>query len=382
MKENCLFCGGACNEVYHFGNQPDAASFSSYFINHCYSLVLRHCKTCDLYQANDSRFGFDDSYQFHSSLAKSYQSVLFDFCSFNTLPKNAVITEIGCNDGSLLSSLQKLGFSSLYGFEPVPHLADKAVELSNAKVCAEPFNLSTFGKVPQSDVVICNHTFHQLPNLNETIEALRLLIKPQGRLIIEVPDFEKIVKENAWEQISHDNACYFTQSSMLNLMSKYFAIEQVTELDLPVSSKRYIFVPKVIPDYNFKKEYSPIDLSTFKRQITFSKFSYLETLIQWKKMHRLEIAAFGAGSRGVSFLNYLGIDRDLITYCVDETPGKWGKLMPKSNIPILSLQTYRELTKKPDIMLILPVNLHREIKQKLEHPACYIKTPSGEFKRV
>jgi len=384
MNDNCFFCGGLCNEIYNFGLQPHSTGFASEHKTTLQSLTLEYCEQCDLYQTGrgSRTFLFEESYQKHSSVSKGYQTVLRDQYNALTLSKDAVITEIGCNDGMLLAALHKIGFKNLFGFEVVPHLANKAVLNSEAKVVAEPFNLSTFGRVPRSDLVICNHTFHQIEKLNEFVEALRLLVKPNGKLIIEVPDFEAIVKNNTWDLIAHENRSYFTQSSMLNIMGKYFAIENVMEMELPVPSKRYTFLPKLIPDYNVKKEKVELDLGTFKRIIPFSKLSYLETLIQWKKLHRMEIAVFGACSKGNSFLNYLGIDHDVISYCVDETPGKCGKRLPKSNIPVISLEAYRELTKKPDVMLITAWNYQREIKEKVNHSACWVKTQHGEFKRV
>lgn len=384
MSENCLFCGGPCNETYSFGYQPCVTRLTTKNGSvTLFPLVLQRCGKCDLFQVSKrAGFLFDESYPIRATVAEYYQSTLRDFYRSYNLSKDAIITDIGCNDGNLLSVLSKLGFSNLYGFEPVSQLANQAVEVSGAKVVAEPFSLSSFGRVPKSDLVICNHTFHQIERLNETIEALKLLVKPQGRLIIEVPDFEWTVKNNAWDMIAHENLSYFTQSSMLNIMSKYFGIEKVTEVDYPVPSKRYTFVPKQIPDYNFPKEHYEFNQTEFRKVTDFQKLCFLETLVQWKKMHRLEIAAFGACSKAVSFFNFLGVDRDIISYCIDETPGKFQKLMPKSGIPIISLNAYRELTKKPDIMLITTWNYARELKEKINHPACWVKTPAGDFKRV
>lgn len=386
MNYICTYCGKPCNELFNFGKQPYSSVYShTETATELHPLLLLHCTSCDLIQSNRNLFRFDERYQYHSSVAKGYQTQSeFFYKTYlqGQSKENSVITEIGANDGLLLSNLQKLGFQNLYGFEQVSHLANKAVERSLAKVVAEPFSLSTFGRVPKSDLIILNQTFQTMPNLNEMVEALRLAIKSQGRVIIEVPDFEALAKQNLWDTVSHENACYFTQSSMLNIMSKYFAIEAVHELDLPLPSKRYIFIPKGIPDYTFKKETYAFDVGSFQRAISFSKFAYLETLIQWKKMHRLEIAAAGACSKASTFFNYLGVDRDLISYCVDDTPGKWGKLMSKSDIPIISTQDYIGLTKKPDIMLITAWNFHKELKDKLGHPACWIKNSNGEFKRV
>ena len=76
------------------------------------------------------------------------------------------------------------------------------------------------------------------------------------------------------------------------------------------------------------------------------------------------IAAFGAAAKGITFLNYLGLDKDTIDFCVDETPYKQGKFMPGSKIPITTMD---ELIKqKPSYILILPWNHKEEIINKLQ----------------
>ena len=64
---------------------------------------------------------------------------------------------------------------------------------------------------------------------------------------------------------------------------------------------------------------------------------------------------------------------DFIDYTVDMSPHKQGHLLPGSHIPIRAPEALRET--KPDVVLILPWNLRREIME--QHS--YVKEWGGRF---
>ena len=77
----------------------------------------------------------------------------------------------------------------------------------------------------------------------------------------------------------------------------------------------------------------------------------------------LKIAAYGAAAKGVTLLNYCGINSDIIDYVVDMNPHKQGKFLPGLRIPIVEIR--RLLQEPPDVLLVLPWNLSTEIKKSI-----------------
>jgi hypothetical protein len=71
------------------------------------------------------------------------------------------------------------------------------------------------------------------------------------------------------------------------------------------------------------------------------------------------VAAYGAPAKGNTLLNTCGITRDLIDFTVDRSPHKQGLLLPGSRLPILSPDEL--VRRQPDVTLILPWNIAREI---------------------
>jgi hypothetical protein len=95
-----------------------------------------------------------------------------------------------------------------------------------------------------------------------------------------------------------------------------------------------------------------------------AKFNLLEFLLDCKRQN-LRVAAYGAAAKGNTLLNFSGIRPDLLPYVVDVNPHKQGKFLPGSRIPIVDEVHLR--MNKPNVILILPWNLHKEITAQLSY---------------
>jgi hypothetical protein len=102
----------------------------------------------------------------------------------------------------------------------------------------------------------------------------------------------------------------------------------------------------------------------FGDRVAEVKRRLLEFLIALRD-HGKQIVGYGAPGKGNTLLNYCGIRNDFLDYTVDANPGKHGKFLPGTHIPIHPPAKLRET--RPDIVLILPWNLKREISAQLEY---------------
>ena len=75
------------------------------------------------------------------------------------------------------------------------------------------------------------------------------------------------------------------------------------------------------------------------------------------------IAAYGAPGKANTLLNYCGIGPDLISFTVDRNPYKHGRFTPGMRIPIRPPEALD--AERPDVVVILPWNLRREIAAQL-----------------
>ena len=93
-----------------------------------------------------------------------------------------------------------------------------------------------------------------------------------------------------------------------------------------------------------------------------SKRELLRFLIDAKEEGK-SIAGYGAPAKGNTLLNYCGIRTDFLDYTVDRSPYKQGRFLPGTHIPIHAPDRIRET--RPDYVLILPWNLKEEIVEQM-----------------
>ncbi len=99
------------------------------------------------------------------------------------------ILDIGCGTGDFLSVCQKGGWS-INGIEP----NEKARVLATKKINDEGAVADTIDAYLKTrkesfDVITMWHVLEHVPNLEQYIEQLKLLLKPEGWLIVAVPNF-------------------------------------------------------------------------------------------------------------------------------------------------------------------------------------------------
>jgi hypothetical protein len=88
------------------------------------------------------------------------------------------------------------------------------------------------------------------------------------------------------------------------------------------------------------------------------KIELLKFLINARDSGKV-VAGYGAAAKGNTFLNYAGIDSDLIAFVVDAARSKQSKFLPGSHIPVHSPEMLSKI--RPDMVLILPWNIADEV---------------------
>jgi hypothetical protein len=75
------------------------------------------------------------------------------------------------------------------------------------------------------------------------------------------------------------------------------------------------------------------------------------------------VVGYGAPAKGNTLHNYCGVTPELLSFTVDRSPAKQGRLLPGTHIPIEAPERLVEAT--PDYVLVLPWNLADEIMSQM-----------------
>lgn len=129
---------------------------------------------------DSSKTFFDQVYQWVKSMMLKKKIGLLE----NHFPQKGNVLDIGAGTGDFLKSAKNSGWE-IHGAEP----SKKARELACKKEIVltentEGFSGSTF------DVITMWHVLEHVPDLEKQLQELDRLLKPNGKLIIAVPNFK------------------------------------------------------------------------------------------------------------------------------------------------------------------------------------------------
>jgi len=147
----------------------------------------------------------------------------------NSLKKNdKSILDIGAGTGDFLSFIQS-EFRSVKGIEP----NQKARELAQEKgISLEQDLKDVKGKL--FDVITMWHVLEHVPNLEETIRDVEALLKPNGILIIAVPNFysfDAAYYKNYWAAFDVPrHLWHFSKASMNKLFSDKLSLLKISPM--------------------------------------------------------------------------------------------------------------------------------------------------------
>ena len=62
----------------------------------------------------------------------------------------------------------------------------------------------------QADLIVGNNVLAQVPDLNDFVAGMKLLLKPEGVITLEFPHLERLMAENQFDTIYHEHFSYFS----------------------------------------------------------------------------------------------------------------------------------------------------------------------------
>jgi SAM-dependent methyltransferase len=381
----CRFCGAKLERTFvDLGMSPLCESFRTRAqlnsMEPFYPLKAYVCESCLLVQLQQfvSPPEIFTEYAYFSSWSDSWLRHAEAYCESAVsrfgLSAASRVVEIASNDGYLLQYFVRRGIPSL-GIEPAANVAEearrKAVE-TRVEFFGEKCARQLVREGLSADLIAANNVLAQVPELNDFVRGLGVLLKPEGVLTLEFPHLQRLVERNEFDTIYHEHFSYFSLLTVRKILEAHgLRIFDVEELATHGGSLRVYACPRASvraerPDNTgavFRRELDAgvgtLDwYETFARKVISTKLDFLEFLISAKRRGKT-VAGYGAPGKATTLLMYCGIGPDLIEYTVDRNPYKHGRFMPGSHIPIYPPGRLRET--RPDYVVILPWNLKDEI---------------------
>lgn len=395
----CRFCGAVLERTFvDLGMSPLCETYPSavelnrgetYYPLHVY--VCDRCFLVQLEQYETAENIFSD-YPYFSSYSDSWLKHAENYCGHMTdrigLTGQSFVVEVASNDGYLLQYFVQRNIPVL-GIEPAANVAQVAVEKGvptlvrffGAQLARQ---LASEGRC--ADLVLGNNVLAQVPDLNDFVEGLRILLKPDGVLTLEFPHLLRLMEHNEFDTIYHEHFSYFSMLSAVRILEahglKVFDVEELTThggslrvYACRAESETRRIEPSVralIAEEEHAGLASGEGYENFASKVKQTKLDLVNFLLTAAREGK-SVAGYGAPGKSATLLHYCGIGKDLIEYTVDRSPYKQGRFLPGTHIPIYHPERIRET--KPDFVVILPWNLKHEIMEQLQ----FIRTWGGRF---
>ncbi len=239
--------------------------------------------------------------------------------------KDKKIIEIGCGCGEYLSIMKQFDLD-VYGLEHLEksvrqcvdnglNVSQGFIESSNSKLANAPF-----------DAFFILNFLEHIPDLNSVLKGIHNNLNDDATGIIEVPNFDMILRNKLFSEFINDHLFYFTRETLSScLQMNGFEVVECKEI-------WYDYIISAVV-----KKRKPLDISDFyNTQENLKK--EIETFINGFQPGK--VAVWGAGHQALAVIALTGLT-DKIKYVVDSAVFKQGKYTPATHLPIVAREKLR-----------------------------------------
>ncbi len=381
--ENCRVCySNKLKEVLSLGDQI-IIGFSDLWDVEQFSapLDLVICEKCGLLQLEYTvpRDIMYKKYWYRSGISTLMISHLKDIVisaqRFINLKKGDLVIDIGANDGTLLRQYTNLELMKV-GFEPselVHYNEDKDIIMINDYFHFDLFR-KEFGNA-KAKIITSIAMFYDLDDPNQFVEDIKECLYEDGLWIIQMNYLGSMLKNNTFDNISHEHLEYYSLHALKYLLDKHNLHMIRAELNEVNGGSIRVYITHNNSSLNFTSE----DTKTVQKILENEKVNnllstttytaYMSTIrevglrltrfLTKEKNEGKVIGIYGASTRGFVLLQFFKIDSKLISFAVDKNSEKWGKFIPGTGVKIYKPDEISE--KKTDYLLLLPYHLLKEV---------------------
>jgi 2-polyprenyl-3-methyl-5-hydroxy-6-metoxy-1,4-benzoquinol methylase len=353
---NCRVCGDVFfkEPILQFKNMPKSAQNfpdeNSLLEDKGVDLDIYQCTGCGLVQLNCEPVSYYKEVIRASAFSedmREFRTKQFDEFVNRFSLKHKKVIEIGCGKGEYLSLMQQSGahaYGTEYSLESSLRCIGEGLSVENTYIEDKNCQLSN---APFDAFFIMNF-FEHLPDPNTVLKGVYNNLSDDGIGLIEVPNFNMILKKNMFSEFIADHLFYFTKETLTSTLER--------------SGFEIIECKEVWYDY--------IISATIRKRKKTNVSRFYEHQMKIKKeindyicsFGSSPVAVWGAGHQSLAVLSLCEISNK-ICYVVDDALFKQDKYTPSTHIPIVSADEIK--TKPPAAIIVMAASYSDEVSKKV-----------------
>ena len=379
----CIVCSSTSTKVFlDLGNMAYANQFvgAEQLVDQApgHPLRVSFCEDCYHVQLADPAppKHLFEHYLYVSSVSSTLRNHLYGLAetviSRLNIPRNSLIVDVGCNDGTLLEGFRKQGCDNIYGVDPAKNLAPLAAN-KGIRVEVDFFTSESamrVGTERSAQVITMTNSFPHVPNLAELCAAFDYLLADDGVIVIEAQYLVDLLACRAFDTVYHEHVSYWALRPAMRLFGQYgFEVIDVERLPVHHGQLRYwiqregvgVISPAVQQYVDLEQQLGLHSLATYEdfgKEVCMVKKRVLDWLERILGSGQ-RVAGYGAPAKGNTLLSYLGLGTTELEYIADKSPLKQGLYTPGTHIPVVAPKRLTE--DRPDYLLVLALNFIEEI---------------------
>jgi nucleoside-diphosphate-sugar epimerase len=255
------------------------------------------------------------------------------------IKKDSLVVEVGRGKGDFVEMLQANGFFKIHGY-------DASYDGNNPAI--EKRYLKESDRI-KADLVILRHVLEHVPNPYNFLSMLKAVFG-NVKIYIEVPNYDWIVTNKTFFDITYEHVNYFSPQSL----KKLFDASTTTHGLLFDDQYQYVVADLSSLNIEFNELYeskqweyvSFIDLFPTLR----ADIERLDTVAQGRSVY-----IWGAATKGCLFLAHCASSSrliDKVAFAIDQNPQKIGKYLPGSLIQIKSKHDFFKSTTGDALLIV------------------------------
>ncbi len=333
------------------------------------------------------------------SMASHLQSWSENLLALVSPAADPLVVDVGSGDGALLEHFLKAGLDVL-GFESSTDLA-RAANAAGIRTITTQFgadeatSLTARGRL--AGLVLVNHVFSHVDDLDVLAAAIREILTPDGWLAVEFHDLATLVEDGQFDAFSHAHRAYLSLSTLRALLSRH-------GLDVAAARLSAVYGGSIQVLARLRGG-GPIEQVEIERLLVRDRTARLDEPATFARLgerardggtrlrehledaaaRRTRVAGYGAPGRAVTLLGIAGVDSRLLPYTVDRDPSKQGRCLPGSGIPVRATAALAD--DQPDEIVVLAWTWADEIRADLARTGTWkgrlvLPLPSLRFETV
>ena len=285
------------------------------------------------------------------------------------------VVEIGCGQGDFLALLAEYGACRCVGFDPSFDEANAEYD-ENVTIRREYYGVGRDAEqhaAMPADLICCRHVLEHIPNPLAFLQGVRRAAdgasagdRSEMMVFFEVPNAIFTLRDLAVWDVIYEHCSYFTPVSLGELFERAgfepLTISEEYEGQFIVIEAR---IRKGEPEPDDEVKFLP-DVATLCANFSSayrSKADYWADRLETLRAENSHTALWGAGSKGVTFLNALHVTHDTVAAVVDINPRKTGRFIPGTGQEVISPE-FLPLD-PPDTVIVMNPVYEEEIRSML-----------------